>query len=182
VCYQAGVVPPVYTAHIAVRHDELDRFGRVHPAVYLRYLAHAAVEASTAAGYDAAWRADIGDWDLIRLARRENRLLLTSDTGIFRIGIIRDGDLPALFIPHGLKKLAQLTFVFEKLGLSPRQPRCMACGGSLVEVAKESVRELAPPRSFAWLDQFYECDRCGQLFWEGTHWRRIAAALTRLPA
>jgi acyl-CoA thioester hydrolase len=66
VCYQAGVVPPVYTAQVTVRHDELDRFGRVHPAVYLRYLAHAAVEASTAAGYDAAWYAAAGSMWLVR--------------------------------------------------------------------------------------------------------------------
>jgi acyl-CoA thioester hydrolase len=48
-------VIPVYTGHVTVRHDELDRFGRLQPAAYLRYLAHVAVEASAAAGYDAAW-------------------------------------------------------------------------------------------------------------------------------
>jgi len=57
---------PVYTAHVTVRHDELDRFGRLHPAVYLRYLAHAAVEASTAAGFDAAWYAGAGAMWLVR--------------------------------------------------------------------------------------------------------------------
>jgi hypothetical protein len=45
-----------------------------------------------AAGYDASWQAHIDDWDLIRLARAEGRILLSCDTGIFRIGIIRDGD------------------------------------------------------------------------------------------
>jgi acyl-CoA thioester hydrolase len=59
-------VNPVYTASVAVRHDELDRFGRVQPAVYLRYLAHAAVEASAAAGYDPEWYARAGAMWLIR--------------------------------------------------------------------------------------------------------------------
>ena len=71
VCYQAGVVSPVYTAHVTVRHDELDRFGRLHPAVYLRYLAHTAVEASTAAGYDAAWYARAGAMWLVRRSTLE---------------------------------------------------------------------------------------------------------------
>lgn len=133
-----------------------------------------------AAGYDAAWGADIDDWDLIRLARRESRVLLTSDTGIFKIGIVRDGDVPALFIPHGLSKLEQLTFVMQKLNLSRRDPRCMACGGDLVAVAKEQVRDRAPPRSYAWLDRFYECRRCGRLFWEGTHWQRIVQILEKM--
>jgi hypothetical protein len=130
-----------------------------------------------AAGFDASWRADIDDWELIRHARREGRLLLSSDTGIFRIGIVRDGDVPALLIPHGLGKVDQLRFVLARLGLKPGPPRCMACGGRLVEVPKEEVRDRAPPRSYAWLDRFFECERCRQLFWEGTHWRRIQVAL-----
>jgi acyl-CoA thioester hydrolase len=59
-------VSPVYTALVTVRHDELDRFGRLHPAVHLRYLAHAAVEASAAAGYDAGWYARAGAMWLVR--------------------------------------------------------------------------------------------------------------------
>lgn len=57
---------PVYTGQVAVRHDELDRFGRLQPAVYLRYLAHVAVEASAAAGYDAAWYAANGTHWIVR--------------------------------------------------------------------------------------------------------------------
>jgi acyl-CoA thioester hydrolase len=59
-------VSQVYTARVVVRHDELDRFGRAHPAVYLRYLAHAAVEASTAAGFEPDWYARNGTMWLVR--------------------------------------------------------------------------------------------------------------------
>ncbi len=134
-----------------------------------------------AAGYDASWRADIDDWALIRLARHEDRMLLSCDTGIFKIGMVRDGDLPALLIPPGLSKQAQLFFVLKELKLSPGEPRCMACGGELAAVPKEQVRDRAPPRSFAWLDRFYECRRCGKLFWQGTHWQRIRRTLEQAP-
>src|SRR5438105_626949 len=87
-----------------------------------------------AAGYDATWRAGIADWDLIRQARDEGRILLTSDTGIFRVGIVRDGEVPALMIPHGLATHQQLAFVLNHFGLAPREPRCMACGAALAEV------------------------------------------------
>jgi uncharacterized protein with PIN domain len=129
------------------------------------------------AGYEASWQADIADWDLIRLARRENRLLLTCDTGIFRIGIVRDGDVPALLLPHGLGKTEQLAFVLQKLNLEVRQPRCMACGGALVEIPKDQVRPRVPARTYQWLDRFYECSRCRQLFWHGTHWQHVADVL-----
>jgi uncharacterized protein len=132
-----------------------------------------------AAGYDATSSDDIDDWDLIRLARREGRMLLTCDTGIFKIGIIRDGDVPALLIPHGLKKREQLRWVMDRLQLTPGEPRCMACGGELIEVAKESVKDIAPPRSYAWLERFFKCGRCGKLFWRGTHWEGIGGVLSR---
>ena len=130
-----------------------------------------------AAGYDASWRADVGDWELIRLALREQRILLTSDTGILRIGIVRDGDVPAVFIPHGLNKQEQLTFVLRRLNLPLREPRCMACGGPLTEVPKDQIRGRVPPRTVDWLQRFYECARCRKLFWQGTHWQHIANRL-----
>jgi uncharacterized protein with PIN domain len=133
-----------------------------------------------AAGYDACWKEGIDDWELIRLARREARVLLSSDTGIFRVGIVRDGDVPALMVPHGLSKQQQLAFVLERLHLAPRSPRCMACGGELLEVPREQARDRAPPRTFDWVEHFHECARCGQLFWQGTHWRKIAAQLEQL--
>jgi uncharacterized protein with PIN domain len=130
-----------------------------------------------AAGFDASWEADIDDWELVRRARREGRTLLTSDTGILRVGIVRDGEVPALLIPHGLKKKEQLALVLRQFNLRPGEPRCMACGGPLVEVPKDQVRDQAPPRTFSWLNQFYQCSRCGKLFWEGTHWQHIGATL-----
>jgi uncharacterized protein len=135
-----------------------------------------------AAGYDAAWQPHIADWDLIRQARRERRVLLSSDTGIFAIGIVRDGDVPALFLPHGLDTDAQLAFVLQKLGLELRTPRCMACGGALAEVSRDAVRENVPPRTYAWVERFYACGRCGRVFWEGTHWQQIAARLRKAAA
>jgi YbgC/YbaW family acyl-CoA thioester hydrolase len=56
----------VYTAHVRVSHHELDAFGRVYPAAYLRHLAAVAVDASTAAGFDARWYAANGVHWLVR--------------------------------------------------------------------------------------------------------------------
>jgi uncharacterized protein with PIN domain len=131
-----------------------------------------------AAGYEAAWVPHIDDWDLIRLARREQRILLSSDTRLFKIGIVRDGDLPALFVPNGLGKKEQLAFVHCRLHLTALPPRCMACSGMLSRVAKEQARGRVPARSFAWQEEFWICEQCGRVFWKGTHWQGIEAVLT----
>jgi uncharacterized protein with PIN domain len=135
-----------------------------------------------AAGYDTFWREGIDDSELVRLAQREGRFLLSSDTGIFQYRVVRDGTLPALHVPNGLGKREQLAFVLGRLKLSLREPRCMACGGPLAEVPREEVGDRVPPRSRAWLERFFECSRCGQFFWHGTHWQRIAALLRQAVA
>jgi acyl-CoA thioester hydrolase len=56
----------VYSGRVRIGHHELDAFGRVYPAAYLRHLAAVAVDASTAAGFDARWYATAGVHWLVR--------------------------------------------------------------------------------------------------------------------
>jgi YbgC/YbaW family acyl-CoA thioester hydrolase len=56
----------VYSARVRISHHELDAFGRVYPAAYLRHLAAVAVDASSAAGFDGRWYAANGVHWLVR--------------------------------------------------------------------------------------------------------------------
>lgn len=130
-----------------------------------------------AGGYDATWRLGIEDWDLVRQAQSEGRVLLSCDSGIFRIGIVRDGDVPALFLPPGLGKREQLRMVLHHFRLPLRPPRCMACNGTLAERTREQASDKVPPRTRTWQERYWQCERCGRVFWQGTHWTRIARVL-----
>lgn len=133
-----------------------------------------------AAGYDAWWRYGVEDGELVRLARAEERIVLTQDAGLMLRAPVASGEVASLFVPRDLAVAEQLALVFRTFGLARREPRCMKCGGALRAVPKESVRGEAPPRTFLWLEEFYRCARCGQLFWKGTHWGRIAGRLDRI--
>lgn len=133
-----------------------------------------------AAGHDAWWRYGVEDGELIERALAERRTVLTSDAGVMDRRPIRRGELPALLIPRELDPLGAVRLVLATFGLSPGFPRCMACGGALARIDKESARAEIPPRTFAWLDEFFRCDRCAKLFWRGTHWARIEQRLARL--
>jgi acyl-CoA thioester hydrolase len=67
-CYTRAV-PLVYTASVAVRHHELDAWGRVHPAAHLRTVAEVAVEASSDAGFGPAWYDALGAHWIVRRTR-----------------------------------------------------------------------------------------------------------------
>jgi uncharacterized protein with PIN domain len=40
--------------------------------------------------------------------------------------------------------------------------------------------DKVPPRSLAWAKRFWECQKCGQAFWQGTHWERIRQVLEQV--
>ncbi len=130
-----------------------------------------------AAGYDASWHPGIDDGDLVRLARDEGWTVLSSDGDVFAFALVRDGILPALFVPRELNVQGQLTHVLRELRLPLAEPRCMACGGELAELPREQAAGRVPPRSLAGHDRFWECRRCRQVFWHGTHWQRITERL-----
>src|SRR5688572_14232521 len=89
-----------------------------------------------AAGYDASWHDGIDDGDLVRLCHAEGRTVLSSDDDIFGFALVRDGVVPSVFVPRGAPVQEQLAHVLRELALPLRQPRCMACGGGLIDLPR----------------------------------------------
>jgi uncharacterized protein with PIN domain len=131
----------------------------------------------------AGFEATIGRTEDTLAAARAQAIGLTSDVEPFDRTEVREG-LALLWVPSGLEPSRQMGLVLRDLNLPPRAPRCMACGGSLRAVPKESVARRIPPRTARWKDDYFVCERCDRLFWQGTHWQRIAAriAAERPPA
>ena len=133
-----------------------------------------------AAGYETIWVRDIEDAELVRQAQRRDATILTTDSLLMERGILRDGVVPGFWLAPTLRIEEQLALVCREFGLALREPRCTKCGGELRLVDKESVRDRIPPRTARWLDEYFACRGCGQLFWRGTHWRRTHARLEKV--
>lgn len=129
-----------------------------------------------AMGYEAAFEYGIDDGVLVSRAARDGSVVLSSDAPLFERRLLRSGAVRGLFVPRHAPVDEQLVFVMRHFTLAVRAPRCMRCGGALEEAAREAVRDEAPPRAWARCDRFWRCAACGQLFWHGTHWTRIARA------
>ena len=130
-----------------------------------------------AAGYDARWQEGIDDNLLLREARRLSATVLTTDSMLMERRVLRDRLIPSLWLPPTLSIAEQLSLAFREFGLVRLAPRCMRCGGELHRESKEALRERIPPRTYRWLNEFFVCTRCSQLFWHGTHWLKIQSQL-----
>ena len=121
----------------------------------------------------AGFEATVGPTEEVLARARADAVGLTSDVEPFE----RKEQLPLLWVPSGLEPSRQMGLVLRDLNLPPRAPRCMACGGPLRAVGKDAVAERIPPRTARWKDDYFVCERCDRLFWQGTHWERIAARI-----
>ncbi len=129
-----------------------------------------------AAGYEADCRPDSGD-ALLAAAVAAGQTLVTTDSRVLRRRAVARGEAAVAWLPSSEPLAAQLGMLLRDLGLELRAPLCMACGGTLVSVAKDEVLDRIPPRTRGWKDDYYDCRACGRLFWEGTHWEKIRRAL-----
>lgn len=135
-----------------------------------------------AAGHDALYAAeDTGTDDraLVRLAMREERALLTSDGDFLERRPVRDGEVAFLLVPH-LPVEEQLRLVADSFGLERHAPRCMRCNGELAGMPRAAAEARVPPKVAERQEEFYRCERCGRLFWYGSHWERIGDRLKRV--
>jgi uncharacterized protein with PIN domain len=130
-----------------------------------------------AAGHDASFDVGIDDGDLVRRCIAEERVLLSSDAGIFRRNVVKAGGVRALFVPRATPPEEQLAFVVRELALDVRDARCMACSGELMRTEKVEVEGEVPARSFGAFSDFWRCAVCRKVYWHGTHWARIQTSL-----
>ena len=128
-----------------------------------------------ALGHDVASAGTASDAEVARRAAAEGRRLLTRDRGL----VAACGEARCLLV-RAAAPLAQLREVVTGLGLGAPAPfaRCLVCNALLraataaeVDAALPDVCEAHRPMDAR------ACQGCGRVYWEGSHTRRMRAAL-----
>jgi hypothetical protein len=129
-------------------------------------------------GFDALYMNRAEDRDLLLLARREKRILLTKDHGLLQSA----AGLPRLWVESDSwpEQLDQVLAAFNLREKAKPHSRCLACNVALRRVPKKSVRNLVPPFVFDQASAFASCPACGRLFWPGTHFRDMDRTIDRV--
>jgi hypothetical protein len=126
-------------------------------------------------GFDTLYENGLTDPQIELLAREQGRIVLTRDREL----LMRRG------ITHGcyvrmLEPRAQLREVVERLDLArSARPftRCLVCNAPLAAADKEAIAERLPPGVRDRHRRFVSCAGCGRVYWEGSHWERLRAAV-----
>jgi uncharacterized protein with PIN domain len=126
-------------------------------------------------GYDTAYYPDIDDSLLLRIAREEDRILLTRDTRLVKIRGLRNFLLLDENDPFEQLRKVINTFnltPYVKSGETTRPPvfsRCSLCNNALNSVPKEQAKAHVPAYVYLTSDNFKKCAECNKFYWKGTH-------------
>lgn len=118
-------------------------------------------------GFDTLYYRDISDSRLIRIAREQNRLILTRDTRLVKIKAVKD-----YLLIKANDSYNQLVEVIDTLKLKEFNPlsRCVECNGLLKKISdKREIKDFVPEFVFLNFNVFLKCSDCGKIYWEGTH-------------
>ncbi|PMP59491.1 MAG: hypothetical protein C0172_01450 [Caldisphaera sp.] len=126
-------------------------------------------------GYDVLYSRDYSDNQIIDIAKKSRRTILTGDKGLYYKA--KKLNLDVIFI-DSLKPAQILADLYVKkiieLDVNPEKSRCPECNGKLVKITdKNVIKSRVPPAALKNHDVFYLCNSCGQIYWEGSHWKNI---------
>jgi hypothetical protein len=125
-------------------------------------------------GYDTVYNKELDDQSIVKLARAENRFVLTRDKEL--------GKEPGALLIELDNLDSQLKAVTARYGLKFNDDmiRCSTCNGELHDLAKEEAKGSVPEGAFTNNDRFWKCSKCGKIYWKGTHWNGIMERLKKL--
>ncbi len=131
-------------------------------------------------GNDVKYLQNAPDDELLAVAKRDGRTLLTCDLELHRRAeksginsfLIREED--------EIKKLAELAKKFGiKLEVEMPLSRCPLCNHQIRHVEKARVVGRVNPRTLNAYDEYWECAGCGNIYWRGSHWKKIDETLKK---
>jgi len=129
-------------------------------------------------GFDTLHENAFGDAEIRRLASQERRVVLTRDRELLKCR-----DIIAGCYVHERKPEAQLAEVAARYGLAERArpfTRCLRCNLPLERVERDAVLARLPESVARTHREFYRCAGCDRVYWPGSHYERMRAALGRM--
>lgn len=125
-------------------------------------------------GYDSRYDKSLSDNEILLVGKNEGRRILTRDRELADRG-------GGIYI-SSTELEEQLVTIAKEFSLSfrPDCMRCSICNGSLRKIDPKSIKSEVPERSFENAKEFWRCDSCRKIYWDGTHWKGIMDRFERL--
>lgn len=129
-------------------------------------------------GYDTRYDNGMDDAEIRRLAREEQRVVLSRDRELLKCSDILRGCFVYALKPED--QLAEVAARFDLAAHARPFTLCLHCNVLLAPVAKGKVLDRLPPQVAAHQEEFTRCGACDRVYWPGSHYERMQAVLKRV--
>jgi uncharacterized protein len=131
-------------------------------------------------GQDVLYNTRLSDNELLGLAKAEGRVLFTRDFELYKRAVGRG--LEGLYV-EGKRESDQLSEVAKRYGLALEidmdKSHCPLCNTKLEPAPKEQLKDQLEPNTYRYYGRFWRCPNCGQIYWQGAHWKQITGTLAQ---
>jgi uncharacterized protein with PIN domain len=129
-------------------------------------------------GQDVKYSTQLDDDELVAMAEKEHRILLTRDTDLYKRASAKG---VGAFYVAGKTEAEKLAELAERFGISLTidlsRSRCPRCNAKILLTPKEKIAGKVEKNTFSFYSEFWECPSCGHVYWQGAHWKGIRATL-----
>ncbi len=136
-------------------------------AAYLRML-----------GFDTLYRNDYDDPTLANISADEHRILLTCDLRLLMRKQITHGYFVRTRQPQ--QQILEILTRFDLYNNQKPFTRCMHCNGKTHAVKKQDIESQLLPKTKKFYDEFYQCENCGKIYWQGSHYLKMQEMIKKI--
>lgn len=126
-------------------------------------------------GFDCKYYATINDDQLLSIAKNESRILVTRDHKITNICKKQNIIAIDLFDTDEMNQIVEICrkINLKRCEIDMKNTRCTICNGIIQPIEKEKIVDRIPSKVAQNVQQFWLCDSCDHVYWEGTHIRNM---------
>ena len=135
-----------------------------------------------ALGFDASYYKIGDDTGLLEVAGNESRIILTSDRSLASAAASKGQSVILLKGKTDGMRISEIAGAASQgnLALVRGESLCSKCGSGLEQLTKTEVLGLVPAAVSFRHRLFYRCLSCGQVYWHGSHWKKLRSLARRL--
>src|SRR3989338_938657 len=129
-------------------------------------------------GFDSEYFTQDKESTLIIKALQEERIILTRNVRLGRHPGIRKLHISSNYLSEQLRQ------ALRELQIKPNEAlmftRCIICNEPLANIEKEKVKTQVPEYVFKTQSDFVRCPVCKRIYWQGSHWGKVAKTLEEI--
>jgi len=115
---------------------------------------------------------ELNDSDLIKISKKENRVLITRDKELIydaKKELVDTIFIKSKILDEQLKEVSKNV----KIGKTKVLTRCLLCNSILEKINKNEVKNKIPDKVFEFFNDFYYCPKCDKIYWKGSHYEKM---------